>query len=822
MIRTDQFFAAAKAMLVIVMLIISPIYSEGQHIQNTRPDYYDVPMQRMLVIAAGHYMSEVSQGQLDLDSATLMACHFYGLNRLLPYNESFDANAVTAGMQLIDAGDIKAATNLINAQQNDDKMRLLLELGTYYLFKPGADKPDLDSAHHYIDWALSLCGNGPLHKWQEECLRLYGKYYFQAGGVVQSKRYFEAVVRSVVARNDENALAVVLAEQAEYLPFNAPEKLPLLQKSLALCRKHQLKLKEMEVLTSIITIHFSTNWQAAEAGLLVLYKLQKASGYRHLQYIENVLAYLYTQKTDYVTANFFAVQAVKHVNETGDKATSSLHYMRMGDVLLRLNKLPEAEAWYQKSLDGPRDKETQVFWYKSFLSKVRLLVYSEDFKEALQLVKDVSAVFPPNNVFDKMQLTFVNGECYFNLNQPAIAEKYYAQFLAMAEKFPPQYIHNEIPEAYNHIALFYFEQKKYTLSRQFSEKALALSYSAKTKSARGDIYRILFRLDSVDGNYIGAIRNLQLYKSLSDSLVNATQILKYDELLVQYQAEKKDKDIKLLKQNSEIQAVKLRQSGFIRDMTFVGIALLLIIVGLLYYQYRSKQKSNVQLQNQQQLVVEKNETLEQLVVEKEWLLKEIHHRVKNNLHTIVSLLESQSAYLGNDALAAVKDSQHRVFAMSLIHQKLYLTDNVTTINIANYVKELVGYLKDSFDTRSDICFNVHVAPLDLDVAIAIPIGLILNEAITNAIKYAFKNHEQGSVTISMISIDAKHILTIADNGVGLPGNFNETKTNSLGIKLMKGLCKEIDGSFNIMSNEGTIISIIFNANALQQKLQASA
>ncbi|HJY13883.1 MAG TPA: sensor histidine kinase, partial [Flavobacterium sp.] len=149
-------------------------------------------------------------------------------------------------------------------------------------------------------------------------------------------------------------------------------------------------------------------------------------------------------------------------------------------------------------------------------------------------------------------------------------------------------------------------------------------------------------------------------------------------------------------------------------------------------------------------------------------MKEIHHRVKNNLQTVISLLNSQSAYLDNDmALSAIKNSQHRIHSMSLIHQKLYNAENISTINMPNYIKELVEYLKESFNTGQRIRFEINVAPLELDVAQAVPLGLILNEAITNSIKYAFPDDRNGMVYIKLESTaDKRYLLAISDNGIG--------------------------------------------------------
>lgn len=229
----------------------------------------------------------------------------------------------------------------------------------------------------------------------------------------------------------------------------------------------------------------------------------------------------------------------------------------------------------------------------------------------------------------------------------------------------------------------------------------------------------------------------------------------------------------------------------------------MIILGLLYNQYRIKQKNN-------QEVSLKNKSLERLLDEKEWLLKEVHHRVKNNLHTIMSLLETQSAYLKDDALLAVQNSQHRVYAMSLIHQKLYQMENSTNVNMAVYLPELISYLSDSYDTGHRINFNSRFDNIQLDISQAIPVGLILNEAITNAIKYAFPGKANGDISIQMTRSGEKNILlSIADNGIGLPADWAIIQKNSLGLKLMKGLSDDLRAKFTVNSEKGTTITLEF-------------
>ena len=163
----------------------------------------------------------------------------------------------------------------------------------------------------------------------------------------------------------------------------------------------------------------------------------------------------------------------------------------------------------------------------------------------------------------------------------------------------------------------------------------------------------------------------------------------------------------------------------------------------------------------------------------------------------MSLLNSQSAYIENDvALTAIQDSQHRVHAMSLIHQKLYNSENVSSIDMSFYIRELVSYLADSFNTGQRIRFEFGIDPLEMDVSQAVPLGLILNEAITNSIKYAFPDDKEGAIIISLSKTGLHHyLLTISDNGIGMPAHIKNKKSGSLGMSLMAGLSEDLDGAF---------------------------
>jgi two-component sensor histidine kinase len=321
----------------------------------------------------------------------------------------------------------------------------------------------------------------------------------------------------------------------------------------------------------------------------------------------------------------------------------------------------------------------------------------------------------------------------------------------------------------------------------------------------------LFKIDSLEGKYFSSISHYQSYNRINDSLFNFSKNRQIEELKIQYETLKNENAIKTLETKSKFQQSKLDRSRLLINLSIGCIVLLTVILGLLYYSYKLKQKHNKKLEIKENEINQKNIKLEHLLEDKEWLIKEIHHRVKNNLQTVISLLNSQSAYIDDDlALSTIKNSQHRIHAMSLIHQKLYMSENVSTINMPVYIKELAEYLKDSFNLRQRIRFVITIEELELDVTQAIPLGLIINEAITNSIKYAFPDNQQGIISITLASKGINHyLLTIHDDGIGIIIDYTNKAKNSFGMSLIRGLSDDLEGVFSIENKEGTLLQLSF-------------
>jgi len=235
----------------------------------------------------------------------------------------------------------------------------------------------------------------------------------------------------------------------------------------------------------------------------------------------------------------------------------------------------------------------------------------------------------------------------------------------------------------------------------------------------------------------------------------------------------------------------------------LALITLVLFGAIAFVVYRRIKKDN-------QTITKQKTLLEQSLGEKENLLREIHHRIKNNLQVISGLFDKQSRQTWDETTRKLmKEGQDRVFSIALVHQNLYQSDNLTTIQIKSYLETLTKNIEKSQKSEfQDIVLNLDVDDSVLDIDTAIPLGLILNELITNCYKYAFKDRTKGEIQIRFHQMANEMVLDVQDNGVGLPQNFDIDKTKSLGINLVRGLVRQLDGKLDFTSSaEGTTFTI---------------
>lgn len=212
--------------------------------------------------------------------------------------------------------------------------------------------------------------------------------------------------------------------------------------------------------------------------------------------------------------------------------------------------------------------------------------------------------------------------------------------------------------------------------------------------------------------------------------------------------------------------------------------------------------------------VKANDALVAALKDKELLFQEIHHRLKNNLAIISSILELQAEKSDDeDFIRAIRDSQRRIKTTAMAHEILYENENLQSVDLGDYVENLSNNVLESFveeHSRINLTKNIEIDHLNIDQAI--PLGLIMNEMMTNSFKHAFPENREGLIEISVVQEGDLINFKFNDNGIGLPGNFDMGDTSSTGMIVMSSLINQLEGDISIQSDQGTSFTIKFKSN----------
>jgi len=621
---------------------------------------------------------------------------------------------------------------------------------------------------------------------------------------------------------------------------------------------------------------------AAEDMLKESIRLSTEAGIERIQWPYGLLGAVQIQRGNTVEALKNELLSIKLGEQYGDTSVHMAEvYNYTAIIYMKMGKMAESEQYLRKAIaTGPYSQDPMLkVQFRSNMANI--LIRQNKSKEALENLNIIEKSYGndlPRNAMIQMLSRFVR--CYTELNDFTNAEQYAQQLI--------QYSDGMKPDEYDQLAIYtelnryLIASKQYDKAARFVEQHEKAAEKFKLPDQKTQSYYYRFKIDSARGDMASALHYFQLYSKGRDSVYNEKNASQLNQLHVEFETEKKDKelqlkekniqilenqaalqkalsdkntqelalnkqalelkqkdlvnenqqielltrqsqlheaasekqkqelvirqkDITLLKQDNRLQESDLKRASMVRDVTIGGAVILAIFALLIYSRYRMKKRISEELAMQREEIREKNLSLEALIgdkdkllTEKEWLVKEVHHRVKNNLQMVISLLNSQSAYLANeDAVAAIRESQRRMHAMSIIHQRLYETDDAV-IDMRNFITDLVSYLKDSFDSEN-VQFALDLEAISLDVSKAVPVGLILNEAITNSLKYAFPNNQAGHILVSFKLVSSSLIeLIVADDGVGLPANNDAaTGKHSLGMSLLKGLTVQIGGTYEI-------------------------
>lgn len=735
-----------------------------------------------------------------------------------------------------DPRSIAELTALLKKSNADtSRVSLLLEAGLSYVLRLGSGKRDMDSALFYINSAMQLSRSLNEAIWEGRCNYVYSQFYRETSVTDKGRESIRQAIATFTKYDLKNDLGNAYIELGQYYDIwsdsQSVHKMNYYKQAIDQFAQGGAKKKQADALKDLGDFYqIYGQFKPALDTLKLALALYEEIGYPRTHGVYDLLGTVAEQMGDYKHALEYGLQAVKTAEAVNDTSLQlSTIYNRVGVTYAELKQNEPCAFYLQKALNVAlkySDTGTVMIIFPNITSLLLRLNKPKDALVNLKTVENYNSPWLIDKI--KMHTGFIS--CYIKLNDYEKAEQYFKKLQTISKALDKNDGTWEM--VYRSIIKYHFARGQFNEVVAYLPRHEEICRKAGLRRSLSDNYLWRFKTDSASGNYVSAIRNYQRYEDIEDSLYNESSSRNIAQLQVLYETDQKDHELRIREQNiqllnkkSEVQEARLDRAKIIRNSIIAGTAMLLLLLGLGYNRYRLKQRSNEKLEAKQKEINQQNKSLQQLLddkdqllQEKEWLLKEIHHRVKNNLQMVMSLLNTQSAYLENEAaVKAIRDSQHRMQAISLIHKKLYLSENVGFVDMSSYINELVHYLRDSFDTGHRIVFEQHVELVRLDVGQAVPLGIILNEAITNSLKYAFPGNQNGIITVSLQHTNDKSLLlTIMDNGAGLPGNLDASNSNSLGINLMKGLSKQLNGDFVIDSNEGVIITIQFAKDKLME------
>lgn len=316
-------------------------------------------------------------------------------------------------------------------------------------------------------------------------------------------------------------------------------------------------------------------------------------------------------------------------------------------------------------------------------------------------------------------------------------------------------------QALMHLAKSIDAQGRTTIALSLARQAVVATHQTANKGERREANRVLADILERAGQLDKALATRRVYEALNDSLYTAGFREQFSQLQVTYETERKEQQIAFLNRENDLRETQLTWLGF-------GLGIVLVLLGLVYWLYRREQAATEKISQQKELLTRQSSQLA-------LLMRELHHRVKNNLQMVSSLLSLQSKKLvDKQARAAVREGQSRVEAMAMLHHRLYTTSEVTNINFRNYVADLVESLMTTYGYRpADIDLTIDISHEQIETDMAIPLGLIINELITNSLKHAYQHVARPALTVRFEPTRNSEglltlRLTVADNGPGLP------------------------------------------------------
>lgn len=477
----------------------------------------------------------------------------------------------------------------------------------------------------------------------------------------------------------------------------------------------------------------------------------------------------------------------------GEVAEQAKLLNNLAAVYRQLERYEEAIRMYEKSLQLKERIPDSLGMANAYVNIGLAYSYQQHYEQALQALQTGRALFLAlGEDREALSVHLSLGNALHKLGRPEEA-------LAELEELRGQELSGiqayELLSSKLLLATLYLEQQLPVEALDLLETTTLELQPTSFLPLKRSLYQLkasaLYQLQ----DYQQAFQALEMHNRYLDSLQSEERVKLEKEMEARYLSREKENLIQI----QELQIQKNQRERLVLWAALLGLLLALVLgYRLFFIQNRSSR-----------LLADKNREIEKALADREILLKEIHHRVKNNLQIISSLLTLQSRQVADPkTLELLQEGRNRVNSMALIHKNLYQHDNLVGVQMQEYIEKLTDSLVRNYHINPQrIAIAKDIDPLLLDVDTIIPLGLVLNELISNVLKYAFDKEQEGKLYVALKRKGEHLELKVADNGKGLPPDFDLATQRSLGFRLIKAFAQKLEAELCVESDRGTTITL---------------
>lgn len=511
-----------------------------------------------------------------------------------------------------------------------------------------------------------------------------------------------------------------------------------------------------------------------------------------------VMGYAHDYRASYDSAVYYYIQSLKVYEAEKDLPGQSAALNNVGICYMYSDRYKEALVYYERSLEiekklgnEPGIADSYNNMAVAYRNTNQIDLAEKYYRKALDLYSKNKMDYSVASVHVNLGLIWLNRK---NINK-AIQETHIALDYYKKENKPV-----DLTSCYNSMADLFLQNKQLDSAAYYAQLSLNITRKADLPDYEVNALMTMIAIDTLKKDYATAVQKMIRYNALTEKLHQGFKNEQIEKYRNYYDLDSKDKAITSLKTESAGKDEDLtRKSNQLTTLVVVLVVFVVLLAAILYVLLLlRKTKKNVE---------EKNKEIEKNLFEKDILLKEIHHRVKNNLQVVSSLLSIQARYVNDPkALQAINDSKDRVRAISLLHQEIYRNDVLRSIYADQYFDNLCRNIQMTFDPDKKVQLTVDVGHFMMDIDQLVPYSLMVNELLTNAYKYGVQN-KGAQINLHFTLDDKQVILQVKDNGPGMHADFKPGESGSLGYRLISIFAQKLEATIDMKNENGCQVTI---------------